>query len=475
MKSKILVVGLPILLLALVLPPTSFFPIQTLTSNHAHVKVVGFRLTVLPVNRPFDYILIIVMENKNFSQINGSSSAPYLNQLASNYSLAMQYTACDHPSLPNYMCLTGGSNYFSGNDCSPVGYCTTSNSSIVDRVESAGLTWRAYMEDMPSPCYKSAAGNYTFLTNPFVFYTQIAGNSTRCAGHVIPANSGGTGLPDDNLVNALGSTSTASNYMWLTPNLCDNMHNCSIGRGDNYLSKLVPLILNSYIFKTQNAALFITFDEGYGRYPRDYVYTVWAGPAVKTRYQASIQHSHYSLPSTIEAAWGLQPLAAKDRGSPSMTEFFSLPPAPPPTSPPPLLIANFTFSPANPDAGVTVNFSGSARGGTQPYAYNWSFGDGDRGTGQTIAYVYLLVGNYTASLTVADASGQTTTASKGISIDADPRPAGTCQECTRTIFPRTPGLMISFAIGVALPLAGSIIVSRRRGKTLGTTRGVCHP
>src|SRR6266487_6597653 len=120
-------------------------------------------------NASFDYLVIIVMENKNFNQINGSTSAPYLNELALNYSLATDYTGCDHPSLPNYMCLTGGNNYFSGLDCSPSGSCTTSNSSIVDVIESAGLTWRAYMEDMPSPCYKSSSGNYTTLTNPFIF------------------------------------------------------------------------------------------------------------------------------------------------------------------------------------------------------------------------------------------------------------------------------------------------------------------
>ncbi len=321
------------------------------------------------------------------------------------------------------------------------------------------------MEDMPSPCYERASGNYTVITDPFVYYAKIAGNSTRCATHVVPANSGSKGLPDDSLVHDLNSTTTASNYMWLTPNVCDNMHNCSISRGDNYLSKLVPLVLNSSIFKTQKAALFITFDEGYARYPTDYVYTLWAGPAVKTHYVSTTQYSHYSLPRTIEQAWGLLPLAAKDGGSPAMTEFFPsfpMPPAP--------LEANFTFSPTNPGTGLPVNFSGSAIGGTQPYVYRWSFGDGDRDTGQTISHVYRVVGNYTASLTVTDASGQTTATSQPISIDTDPRPTATCQGCPETTFPRTLGLMISFAIGVALPLAGSMIISRRYRRTLGLRR-----
>jgi len=400
------------------------------------------------------------MENKNFSQINGSASAPYLNQLGRDYSLAPRYTACDHPSLPNYMCLTGGNTFF-GNNCSPTGSCTTSNSSIVDRVESAGLTWRAYMEDMPSPCYKSLSGNYTFLTNPFLFYTSIESNSTRCTTYVVPANSGGHGPPDDNLVNALGSTSTASNYMWLTPNLCDNMHNCSISQGDNYLSKLVPLILNSYIFKTQKAALFITFDEGYGRYPTDYVYTVWAGPVVKSHYQSSTQYSHYSLPSTIEASWGLQPLTAKDRGSSSMTEFF-----PPPSSSPPPLGANFTFSPAYPDSGMEVNFSAIATGGTQPYQYVWTFGDGGASTGQTVGHPYLIAGNYNANLSVSDEAGQKASTYQAIRVDdSNPSPVKPSPRLENAVFPRTPGLVISFVIGVAIPLAGSLIVSRKRRRS----------
>ncbi len=244
-----------------------FLAVQTAkvgSSGHGLHRTEG---AVLHDNASFDYLVIIVMENKNFSQINGSASAPYLNELARNYSLSSGYTACDHPSLPNYMCLTGANDYFSGLDCSPSGSCTTGNSSIVDELERVGLTWKAYMEDMPSPCYKSSSGNYTFLTNPFIFYTHIAENSTRCVAHVIPANTGGEGLPDDNFVDALSSTSTASNYMWLTPNLCDNMHNCSISRGDDYLRRLVPLILNSYMFRTQKAALFISFDEGTGYYP----------------------------------------------------------------------------------------------------------------------------------------------------------------------------------------------------------------
>jgi len=108
MKPKVSTAGLAILLLSVAVLPGIFSSTQILTEkNIVHVSN-GPKMAALPTNRPFDYILIILMENKNFNQINGSTSAPYLNQLAHNYSLATQYTTCDHPSLPNYICLTGG-------------------------------------------------------------------------------------------------------------------------------------------------------------------------------------------------------------------------------------------------------------------------------------------------------------------------------------------------------------------------------
>src|SRR2546422_6064482 len=118
-NARVYAARLAVLLLCVTVVPGVFFSSQTMTMHYIGRISPNFQASSLPSNRPFDYILIIVMENKNFSQINGSSSAPYLNQLAHNYSLATQYTACDHPSLPNYMCLTGGNNYFTGTNCRP--------------------------------------------------------------------------------------------------------------------------------------------------------------------------------------------------------------------------------------------------------------------------------------------------------------------------------------------------------------------
>src|SRR5438552_7100260 len=140
----------------------------------------------------------------------------------------------------------------------------------------------------------------------------MATSATRWA-RVVPSGNAASVLLDD-----LGSTPTASNYMWFTPNDCNNMHSCDESIGDTYMSILVPKILNSTIFRTTRAALFVTFDEGYG-FP---TYAVWVGPLVKPAYTSSYGYTHYSVLATIESNWNLSPLTSNDRDAPHMREFF---------------------------------------------------------------------------------------------------------------------------------------------------------
>src|SRR5690242_13057226 len=77
-------------------------------------------LLIAPIARAqvpsFSHVFVIVMENHEFGDIVGSPSAPYLNQLAQQYGLATNYFGVTHPSLPNYMALTGGDTFFNS-DC----------------------------------------------------------------------------------------------------------------------------------------------------------------------------------------------------------------------------------------------------------------------------------------------------------------------------------------------------------------------
>ena len=306
----------------------------TFTSN---ANVVGFA----PTNHKFDYVVVILMENQPISAIMNGTSTPYMRSLADHYSLALRYTGNAHDSLPNYIALLSGQPFISWapGDCGPTGdtgACTTGNTTnLVDSLEAAHLTWKAYAEDYPANvtgkfhssggCYlgEEGPGNFYARHVPFLYFNDIIDSPARCA-KIVPANSVMSSSQEtpDLFLRDLNSTSTSSNFMWLTPNGLDDMHDSSAAFGDKYLSMVVPAILNSTLFRTQRAALFVVFDEGVNPFPSDYIYAVWAGPLVKVGFQSKTHYSHYSFLATIEQNWGLKPFTSNDVQWPSMFEFF---------------------------------------------------------------------------------------------------------------------------------------------------------
>ena len=288
----------------------------------------------------FDYIVTVVMENQGINNTYGdhcSGNCTYITQLANTYGLAINYSAIGHPSLPNYLALTGGGNYDTppfDRDCFPQSNgCFVSAPNMIDSIDSSGRTWKAYMEDYAAGgCSHTETGFYINSHNPFLYYTDINNNATRC-GRIVDANPGTSGylaLPAQ-LLSDLSSISTGSNYMWLTPNLCDDGHalcaplNNTVSQQNQYLSLLVPRILNSTIFRTQKAALFITWDES-ATTRNDIVTGIWAGPVAKTGFTSASQSGHYSAVKTIETAWNLSSLTIYDSTAPPMTQFFILSP-----------------------------------------------------------------------------------------------------------------------------------------------------
>lgn len=296
----------------------------------------------------FQYIVAIVLENNGLNATYGAQclgNCTYITLLANNYGLAMNYSSVAHPSLSNYLTMTSGGNYsyqpFLA-DCSPtMAGCSLSGKNLVDRLEGSGWTWKAYMEDYTGGgCSLTSTSQYYVNDhNPFVYYNDIVNNTARCA-RILDANPGSMGylsMPTK-LFSDLNSP-TAPNFMWLTPNLCNNGHNqCkplnnTVSQTNQYLNRVVPNILNSTIFKMGNAALLITWDEG-GHcpspgqtYPKctDRVTAIWAGPMIKQAYKSSVAYSHYSFLKTMEVAWKFASLSLDGNATP-MTEFFVVPP-----------------------------------------------------------------------------------------------------------------------------------------------------
>src|SRR3982074_2673620 len=98
----------------------------------------------------FSHVFLIVMENHESSRVLGNTSAPYINWLAEQNSLATQYYAVSHPSLPNYLALRVGDTFGLNDDCTN---CFFNRTSLPDQIEASGRTWRAYQENMPSACF----------------------------------------------------------------------------------------------------------------------------------------------------------------------------------------------------------------------------------------------------------------------------------------------------------------------------------
>jgi phosphatidylinositol-3-phosphatase len=258
-----------------------------------------------------DHVFVIMDENKSYSQIVGSTDAPYINGLIKRYALATNYSALFHPSLPNYIALTSGSNQGIADDRGAAGN-EVAATNIADRIEAAGKTWREYAESMPSPGYASDSGLYAVRHDPFVYYKDIAGNAQRSRTHVVPFAQ---------LAQDLRSADTTPDFAFITPNLTNDMHDGPVSAGDHWLASAVPLILQSKAFQTTRSVLIVTWDEG--TFLDNHVATILVGSSVKAGYRSGTHYDHYALLHTIEAAWGLAPLTANDANAPIMSEFFN--------------------------------------------------------------------------------------------------------------------------------------------------------
>lgn len=287
--------------------------------NRAALFSAGSSTAPLPPGQPiaknhlFDHIVVVMMENRSFADIIESGQAPYLSGLAQANGLATQYFPITRGSLPNYLAVTGGDTFGHSRTCSPVD-CVVSAASLADRLESAGMSWRAYMESMPYPCDTSSAGSYTVGHNPFLYFEDILSDPRRCSNHVVP-------LPQ--LTADLRAPATLANFVWITPNLCHDMHDCGVGVADRWLAQFLPTILKSAAFTEQDSLLVVTWDEGNFTHANQVATILVAPRHIRPGTRSGVRYDNYSLLRTIELAWGLAPLTSNDARAKAMTNFFS--------------------------------------------------------------------------------------------------------------------------------------------------------
>jgi hypothetical protein len=318
---------------------------------------------------PVRHVFVIVLENKEFAEWFGLGRTynPYLTQtLPSQGILIPNYFGIGHSSADNYIGLISGqpptadskndcpdplrtqspnadaNGVAPGNGCAyPPNYLT-----IGDQLTAHGLTWKAYAESMPEPCYlgHDAPGNYARKHDAFPYFQSVVGPVVdgKATGQCLQDN---VPLTDAGFEADLADPGKTANVNYIFPNECDDGHSDCQGAGANpvpevgsetdemgqydaFLRKYVPMITGSKAFK-QHGLLVITFDEGYdpfgccgepmqdpdGSYPGGefgspgngggQVGAVALSPFISPGTETTSQYNHYSLLASIEDLFGL--------------------------------------------------------------------------------------------------------------------------------------------------------------------------
>jgi hypothetical protein len=250
----------------------------------------------------FTHVVLVVFENHEASSIAGSSDAPTFNALARRYGRLTNYDAVAHPSLPNYLALVSGSTQGISSDCTD---CVVDARSLADTLEAADKTWKTYAEDLPYPGFTGGSNDrYAKKHDPFLYFRDIADSRAR-RERVVPFPQFGRDLAARRLPD----------FSLVIPNLCNDMHDCSVATGDAWLKAHVVPLLHSP--ELRGGVVFVVFDEGTsdtgggGR-----IEALALGPTVRRGSRFAKATNHYGLLRTIEDAWGLPRLGYSRKGTP---------------------------------------------------------------------------------------------------------------------------------------------------------------
>jgi phospholipase C len=238
-------------------------------------------------------VVLVVEENNPYSSVINNSSMPYLNSLASQYSLATQYFADTHPSIGNYMMMTAGQ--IVTNDDTFNGPVSVDN--IVRHLVQANKTWKAYAESLPSVGYTGGdAYPYLHRHNPLSYFTDVTNSATE-QQNLVPFTQFAADLKNGHLPE----------FSFVTPNALDDAHDGSLQQADSWLQSNIGPLLSSTQFQ-QGGVLIVVFDESVdtdGTHGGGQVAMVVAGPLVKKGFQTATFYQHENLLKFIATYLGI--------------------------------------------------------------------------------------------------------------------------------------------------------------------------
>ena len=232
-------------------PTETTFQLASLTpqsSPSAKAPLIPITSTTAAAVLPnFDHIVLIVLENTDYSVALDSSSMPHLAELAEKNSLLSNYFAVSHPSLPNYLALMSGSTQGVTSDCTN---CFVSAQNLAGELDQAEKTWKAYLESMPSPCFLGEASRYAQQHNPLIYFDSVRLDTSICKNDIVPL----TQLWPDLTANQF------PDFAFIMPDMCNSGHDCGATTADTasvcvWLNGVTPLSRSRLVGSVRNASL----------------------------------------------------------------------------------------------------------------------------------------------------------------------------------------------------------------------------
>ena len=275
----------------------------------------GVVASPVALGTPTPHLVVVMLENKEFSTVVGNTAAPYLNDtLIPSSKLFTAHYASTHPSLPNYLVLTSGAYAGCVTDVCPVRSIPGPN--LFSQMNQAAVpaTWKVYAEGMPANCYPSNSSykGYVVRHNPPLYYSNLGPEGDNsCSQRDVPLTRLSTDLQEG----------TLPDFAMVIPNVWNDMHTdqnkppCSLGsakqnmvcQGDQWLATWVPSLLSNG--GRNDTTVLVTFDEGStGLGGAGRVVLVESGPAVCAGCAETTPSNHYGLSNAIEQWFGLPAL-----------------------------------------------------------------------------------------------------------------------------------------------------------------------
>jgi phosphatidylinositol-3-phosphatase len=272
----------------------------------AHDAAVPRMLTTVAPTK----VLTVIEENHSLSQM--QAGMPYLNSLAAKYSYAAYWTAVQHPSLPNYLALTGGSTFGVSNDGAPSVNAVKVGSakSVFDTAIAAGKTAKTYAESMPKNCNLVTVSPYAVKHNPWAYFGSTVPrancNKYDASTATLQSNEGANALPNVGLV---------------VPNLANDAHDGSLAKADGWLKTNLAKAFASTDFTSGKLVIIVTADEDNGTSANKVLTVVChAGTAHRV---VTTHLTHYSWTKYMAQVTGTTPLLA-GASAPDMKAAFGL-------------------------------------------------------------------------------------------------------------------------------------------------------